>query len=679
MAYQPSRSPFAPAQQDSFYQNSRNGLRGYGLSNQPIPLSNKVNGYFEKDRTLPLYKDKPFFQPRRTGPRRRWRPFFYILVGCSLVFLLYYNFYLSAWSGLQSNDKGEELWKWAQTLEDEKVSESSDWTARREKVRDAFIVSWEGYEQNAWGYDQYRPVSNVNQESMSGGLGWMIVDSLDTLMIMNLTSKVHRARQWISTSLQYDQDREVNLFETSIRMLGGLLSAHHLSTQYPNLAPLNDDDFGAAGEDLYIEKATDLAERLLGAFDSPSGIPWSNVNLNTSEGVVVHFDEGATSISEAGSVQLEFKYLAKLTGEAEYWEVVEKAMKLVDYQEPQDGLVQNAIHPDTGLFKGDSISLGNKADSYYEYLIKQYLQTSETEPIYKEMWSEALQGIRKHLISFTKNSQLMILGERPQGLAGELSPRMDHLVCFMPGTIALGATGGQPLSKARKSADWTQQSEEEILIARELMKTCWAMHQATATGLAAEISYFVVDDPPTTMAEKYPTSTKSKPEILHGISKPLEPQRDGSEPWRSDIDIRRNDRHNLQRPETIESLLYMYRITGDEIYRQWGWEIFKSFVRHTAVVEKKSASRLPTSTSKEPVFRIKGFTSLGNADVVPPYKRDNMESYWMAETLKYFYLLFSDRDFIPLEDHVFNTEAHPFPRFKPSGELKTGWERKPRS
>ncbi|CAG8129739.1 unnamed protein product [Penicillium salamii] len=679
MAYQPSRSPFAPAQQESFYQNSRNGLRGYGLSNQPIPLSNKVNGYFEKDRTLPLYKDKPFFQPRRTGPRRRWRPFCYILLGCSMVFLLYYNFYLTTWSGLQSNDRGVELWKWAQTLEDEKSSESSDWAERREKVRDAFIVSWEGYEQNAWGYDQYRPVSNVNQESTSGGLGWMIVDSLDTLMIMNLTSKVHRARQWISTSLQYDQDREVNTFETSIRMLGGLLSAHHLSTQYPNLAPLNDDDVGAAGEDLYIEKAADLAERLLGAFDSPSGIPWSNVNLNTSEGVVVHFDEGATPISEAGSLQLEFKYLAKLTGEAEYWEKVEKTMQLVDLQQPQDGLVRSAIHPDTGHFKGDSISLGNKADSYYEYLIKQYLQTSQTEPIYKEMWDEALQGIRKHLISFTKNSQLMVLGERPQGLDQELSPRMDHLVCFMPGTIALGATGGQPLSKARKTTDWSQQREEEILIARELMKTCWAMHQATATGLAAEISYFVLDDPPLTMADKYPALAKSKPEILRGISKPLEPQRDGSESWRSDIDIRRNDRHNLQRPETIESLVYMYRITGDEIYREWGWEIFKSFIRHTAVVEKKSVSRLPTSTAKEPVLRIKGFTSLGNADAVPPYKRDNMESYWMAETLKYFYLLFSDKEFISLEDHVFNTEAHPFPRFKPSGELKTGWERKPKT
>lgn len=152
MAYQPSRSPFAPAQQDGFYGNPRTGLRGYGLSNQPIPLSNKVNGYFERDRTLPLYKDKPFFSPRRTGPRRRWRPFLNVLGVCTILFVLYYNFYLRTWSGLQSNDKGVELWTWAQTLEEGKTSgDLSDWTARREKVRDAFIVSWEGYEKNAWG------------------------------------------------------------------------------------------------------------------------------------------------------------------------------------------------------------------------------------------------------------------------------------------------------------------------------------------------------------------------------------------------------------------------------------------------------------------------------------------------------------------------------------------------
>ena len=73
-----------------------------------------------------------------------------------------------------------------------------------------------------------------------------------------------------------------------------------------------------------------------------------------------------------------------------------------------------------------------------------------------------------------------------------------------------------------------------------------------------------------------------------------------------------------------------------------------------------------------------GFTSLGDANTIPPSKRDNMESFWLAETLKYFYLLFSDNDLLPLDKLVFNTEAHPLPVFKLQKQLKTGWTRKPR-
>ncbi|KAJ5172332.1 Mannosyl-oligosaccharide 1-2-alpha-mannosidase [Penicillium capsulatum] len=511
---------------------------------------------------------------------------------------------------------------------------------------------------------------------VQNGMGWMIVDSLDTMMIMNLTSQVRHARQWISTSLHHNQDHDVSTFETTIRVLGGLLSAHYLSTKYPTLAPIADADVGAASEDLYIEKATDLADRLLGAFETPSGIPYSSVNLNKSEGLRSHSDGGAASTAEATSVQLEFKYLAKLIGEPEYWRVVEKVMALADAQKPQDGLVPIYINAESGKFQGDNIRLGSRGDSYYEYLIKQYLQTSKQEPVYKEMWDESMQGIRKHLLAFSKNAKLLVLGERPSGLAGALSPKVDHLVCFMPGTIALGATGGEPLATARKSADWSQQREEEILISRELMKTCWATYLQTPTGLAPEITHFVLDDNPVMMADKYPdpksaSEAGSSPHELKGISLPLSPQEDGSEPWREDLEIHRGDRHNLQRPETVESLFYMYRVTGDEIYREWGWEMFKSFVRHTAVVEDVSATDDSTATR-----RVKSFTSLGNANTVPAEKRDNMESFWMAETLKYFYLLFSDRDFISLEEHVFNTEAHPLPRFALTGELKTGWQRK---
>ena len=197
-----------------------------------------------------------------------------------------------------------------------------------------------------------------------GGLGYIIVDALDTMMLMNLTSRVQHARDWIQNSLQYNQDSHVNTFETTIRILGGLLSAHYLSTTYPNLAPISDDDTGSPGEDLYIEKAADLADRVLGAFDSQSGVPFVGVNLNTSEGVVSQLNGGASSTAETTALQLEFKYLAKLTGESEYWQMAEKVMQVVDDQKVEDGLVPAYIHPD-GKFRGEGISVGNRGNSYY--------------------------------------------------------------------------------------------------------------------------------------------------------------------------------------------------------------------------------------------------------------------------------------------------------------------------
>ena len=77
------------------------------------------------------------------------------------------------------------------------------------------------------------------------------------------------------------------------------------------------------------------------------------------------------------------------------------------------------------------------------------------------------------------------------------------------------------------------------------------------------------------------------------------------------------DNHNLQRPETVESLFYMWRITGDEMYRGWGWEMFKSFMKYSAVEEGG------------------GFTSLSDANVIPPVTKDNMESFWLVRTPSY--------------------------------------------
>jgi endoplasmic reticulum Man9GlcNAc2 1,2-alpha-mannosidase len=430
------------------------------------------------------------------------------------------------------------------------------------------------------------------------GMGWIIVDSLDTLILMNLTDRLSHARKWMSTKLDYNQDKEVNTFETTIRMLGGLLSAHYLSTTFPEMAPLIEDDEGKPGEDLYLETAKDLADRLMGAFDSPSGVPFASVNLKTLEGVPSHDDGGASSTAEAATLQLEFKYLAKLTGEKFYWDKAEKVIEVIDSNGMEDGLLPIYIYANTGNFRGDNIRLGSRGDSYYEYLIKQYLQTSKQEPIYEEMWDEALGGVRKHLITYSTPSRFTVLGERPYGLKRELSPKMDHLVCFMPGTIALGATGGLTEAEAKKLPSWSQNKDDDMKLARELMQTCWGMYKFMKTGLAAEITHFKVDEAP------LPASAPHNP--------PSDFDPEENAPWREDFTVKPSDRHNLQRPETVESLFYMWRITGEQKYRDWGWEMFKSFMNYTAVEHGG------------------GFTSLSNADIIPPVQKDNMESFWLV-------------------------------------------------
>ncbi|KAI3325746.1 glycoside hydrolase family 47 protein [Xylariaceae sp. AK1471] len=103
-------------------------------------------------------------------------------------------------------------------------------------------------------------------------------------------------------------------------------------------------------------------------------------------------------------------------------------------------------------------------------------------------------------------------------------------------------------------------------------------------------------------------------------------------------------RSYILRPEAIESVWYMYRITGDKKWQDKGWKMFEAIVRHTATDIGSSAidNVLTTNTTQ----------------------LNEMESFWTAETLKYFYLLYSDPSLISLDQWVLNTEAHPFKRPK---------------
>ena len=111
---------------------------------------------------------------------------------------------------------------------------------RRQAVVNAFRHAWSGYRKYAWGKDEFKPVSRTSNEWL--GLGTTLVDSLDTLWLMELTDEFAEARKWVAEKLELNQSRLVNLFDVTIRILGGLLSTYHLT-----------------GDRLFLQKAVSYA------------------------------------------------------------------------------------------------------------------------------------------------------------------------------------------------------------------------------------------------------------------------------------------------------------------------------------------------------------------------------------------------------------------------------------
>lgn len=506
----------------------------------------------------------------------------------------------------------------------------------RSLIEEAFLTSWEDYESYGWGFDEYKPLTRTHKNMGDQGapLGWIIVDSLDTMMMMynssgsaRLLKGILQAQTWIDNELNYDLDSEVNLFETTIRMLGGLLSAHHWSSQLK-----------VGNEQLYLDKAIDLADRLSLAFlQTESGIPYSSVNLHTGEAVKNHVDGGASSTAEFTTLQLEFKYLSFLTGNKTYWQLSEQVYKplyaLNGLMGPQwDGLVPIYTYPDSGQFRGNNIRFGSRGDSFYEYLLKQYLLTHEK--LYYDLYRTSIEGMKKHLLGISKPNGLVYIGEKTFGLRSQLDPKMDHLVCFMGGLLAMGATEGLPIHKARKREFWDTTRESDWKLAQDFTYTCYQMYAQIPTSLAPEIVVF---------------NGEEAVDNSNWISK------------NGDFYVKPADRHNLQRPETVESLMFLYHLTGENKYRQWGWEIFQGFQQHSLKHRTRGAGKI--------------YTSLRDCIQTPTEPLDNLESFWLAETLKYLHLLFQDD--IDLTKIVFNTEAHAFPvldtRSLRGMGLKTGW------
>lgn len=103
-------------------------------------------------------------------------------------------------------------------------------TERQKAVVSAFKHAWKGYKDYSWGYDELRPLSKTKNTWFD--LGLTLVDSLDTMWLMGLKEEFEEARDWVANKLFVQQNRDVNLFETTIRVLGGLLSTYHFTDDH---------------------------------------------------------------------------------------------------------------------------------------------------------------------------------------------------------------------------------------------------------------------------------------------------------------------------------------------------------------------------------------------------------------------------------------------------------------
>ncbi len=241
------------------------------------------------------------------------------------------------------------------------------------RVRAEFLHAWRGYERYAWGHDELKPLSKTARDWYDEPLYMTQVDALDTLVLMGFRQEAARTREFVVRNLNFDKDIYVQNFEITIRHLGGLISAYQLT-----------------GDRRLLRLAEDLGNRLLPAFDSPTGIPYRFVNLRTGKtrGEV-------TNPAEAGTLLVEFGALSKLTRKTVFYEKAKRALVETYKRRSALGLVGSRINVETGEWVGKTSHISGGIDSYYEYLIKCWLLFRDEDC--RRMWLESVAAVNKHL------------------------------------------------------------------------------------------------------------------------------------------------------------------------------------------------------------------------------------------------------------------------------------------
>lgn len=498
---------------------------------------------------------------------------------------------------------------------------------RRERfraVQGAIRHAWKCYEKEVLRAANGRMPHDDLMPLRHTGTTWLhyaatLHDALDTLYLANLTKEYDRAVGLVTSfDVQTTALRVTKTFEYSLRVVGGLLGAYSVS-----------------GDTKLLEAARNAADALItGPFSaSPTALPRSfdllvppmptdSFSWESWKGSAYRLvgriyrwgrdaftqEHVANSLAAVGSFALEFSYLSGVTRDPGYRRASNAIFDVVKTAAGDDGTIPTDWNVMTGKPLGPSGNgtLGSGADSFYEYLLKVPILNGCTRtkderdaamscsPTELEMWSLYRTMVRQSLCQrHVKKMQLELETQGVDSDKGNSSwsfPVDDslyyHLLAFLPGLLALGASLGEH-----------DHDKDVMKLAMDLFEGCWATYHTTLTGLGPELGTFQKGQ------------------------------------------IQLEDPSYLLRPEFVETVFILYRLTKDNRFQDIGWKVFQSL---------------------EHYCKVPGGGYAGLQDVRDPSQRvDSMPSYFLAETLKYLLLLFGPDNFVSLDEFVFTTEAHP--------------------
>lgn len=500
----------------------------------------------------------------------------------------------------------------------------------RQAVKAVFSKAWKSYQEKAWLFDELTPVSGKSKNPF-GGWGATLVDSLDTLWIMGMRSEFEQAVN-AATTINFTKTNlnKINVFETTIRYLGGFLAAYDLS-----------------GDIRLLRKAVEVGELLYKAFDTPNRMPITRWDMEAAGKGEKNVADESVLLAEIGSLTMEFTRLSILTQDPKWFDAVQRITDLMAHAQTKTelaGMWPMVVNGrEANFHEGTHFTLASMADSAFEYLPKMAALLGGQLSEYQTMYEKAIDAATRYLLFrplTPTNADILIAGTahtetQNRKTTVSINHEGQHLTCYTGGMYALG---GKLFDRPK-----------DVDIAVKLTEGCVWTYSAMKHGVMPEVFHMapcadrdecewdelawkkqVVLDADETITGNYDADMETADRIIkqerlsQGFTKIA-------------------DRRYILRPEAIESVFILYRTTGRPDLLDTAWAMFTAIDEMTSTTLANSA--------------VHDVTEPGT-----PVASDSMESFWMGETLKYFFLIFSEEQLVDLDEWVFNTEAHPFKR-----------------